>query len=141
MGSRALDLGRRGFSIVPGPRAGVTGMSSVGLREIEEIEPGRVVATLLALPAVRKLNEAPAATWAWRAEFQSTQSRLQLKMTLLEPSDGRSLWGGFELEGVVTVRDLATIAQHLQRGHRGVWIHDGDSRLYDPDDFETNVTV
>jgi len=42
MSAPTLDLGRRGFSIVPGPRAGATGMSSVGLREIEEIEPGRI---------------------------------------------------------------------------------------------------
>jgi len=104
MSASTLDLAHRGFSIVPGPRAGVSGMSSVGLREIEEIEPGHIA------------------------------------VTLPGPSGGgRLLWGGFELEGVATPRDLATIAQHLKRAHRGVWIHGGESRLSDPDDFEASV--
>jgi len=66
MSASTLDLARRGFPIVPGPRAGV-------------------------------------------------------------------------LEGVATPRDLATIAQHLKRAHRGARIHEGDIACTIPADFEANV--
>ena len=132
----ALDLSRHGISIVPGPRLGRTGMSSVDLSEIEEVEPERVAHTLLAIPGTRLTSDARPASWEWRAEFESPESRIYVRMTLLEPQARPPLWGGFDLGGLATPRDVARIARHLKDVHRGVWLHDANSIMYAPEDFE-----
>ena len=133
---RVIDLGRLGLAIVPGPRSGRTGMSSVDLQDIEEVEPVRAVETLLAFPGTRVIGGAQAASWQWRAEFESADSLIQLSMALFEPDGHRLLWGGFGLVGLATRRDVASIARHLKSVHRGVWLHAAACIMYAPEDFE-----
>lgn len=136
-----IDLRRHGVAIVPGPRSGRTGMSSVDLQEIEELEPERAAETLLAFPGTRVTGDALAASWQWRAEFQSANSLIQLSMSLFEFPDHRVLWGGFGLVGLATRRDVARIAQHLKTVHHGVWLHDAACIMYAPEDFEAEFSA
>jgi len=116
-------------------------MSSIDLEEIEEIEPERAAATLLAFPGTRATGDALAASWQWQAEYESADSLIQLSMTLFELPDRRVLWGGFGLVGLATRRDVASIALHLRSAHHGVWIHDATCVMYAPEDFEAEFSA
>ena len=116
-------------------------MASVDLNEIEEVEPERAAETLLALSGTRVTGNAHAASWQWRAEYESADSLIQLSMTLFELPDRRVLWGGFGLVGLATRRDVASIARHLKSVHHGVWVHDATCIMYAPKDFEAEFSA
>jgi hypothetical protein len=83
---------------------------------------------------MRRFNSAEPASGEWTARWEEAGRYLELDFTLMEPDDG-IVWGGSNLRGRCRQSDLMNLWSALRKRFEGIWLHDGECRLYTPDGF------
>lgn len=125
-----------GFALVPGPAEIAQPLYSFEVdEELVYHPPDEVAANLLAIPGMRPCNTAAPASEGWATRWEERGRSLDLDFTLMEPGDGRVVWGGSNLRGCCRVSDVLRIWAALSRRFQGVWLHDRDCRLWTPEEF------
>lgn len=126
------------WSLIPGPAALTTLVSSLDLQESTLYRPEEIARSFLSFPGMNLRHGASPTCWEWRAGLQDIDEYLEVKMTLFEgeaPS-----WGGSELIADCSFERIESLWLHLRSRHPAVWLHGPDCVVHTPVSFRNEMS-